>query len=78
MKVQTVNYNRVLSAGYTGTSGNGNTRGIQLTPVLHSRQVEMVPLTSRGKPASCEICVPIEEIDAFIEALQEIKTNWPK
>lgn len=43
--------------------------------IISDDMVMITPITSKGKPGRCDISIPIEDVPALIEQLQDIIKN---
>lgn len=55
---------------FTGRNGYFKCSGIELL-ITCDDKVMLTPLTSRGEPARCDVTVPVEDIPALIEMLND-------
>lgn len=60
-----------------GRNGKMKVSGVAATCLPECRRVMIVPLTSRGVVGNCRIDIPVAEIPAFIEMLQQVSAIGP-
>jgi hypothetical protein len=69
MAIKTVNFKRPVT--FTGRNGTFKCIGVELMEC--GDRVQISPITSKGQIGRCDIDVPAEDVDAFIEAFQSLK-----
>lgn len=69
MTTTTIKFDRETT--YTGRNGQGRQTGtrLELGPTGEDNYVEIFPINSKGNIANCSICIPIEHVTAFANAL---------
>jgi len=55
---------------FTGRNGTFKCAGVEL--IDYTDRVQISPVTSKGNVGRCDIDIPVEDIPALIEALQDI------
>ena len=59
---------------FLGRNGQFKNTGLRLY-ALGKSEVMVQPVTSKGYTGRCHICIPMEDIDEVISALQKIKQD---
>lgn len=68
MEQKVVKFNK--NTTFFGRNGVWDASGIDITTYENYDQIELIPITSKNKLASCRINIPKEHLQEFIDKLQ--------